>query len=78
MKEFIKWLEETKGFTHKSAQDSSSRLRRIIQVSRKSNVNRINSSDFENKEEFKNMSVSVRSQLRRTYNLYQEFSANDN
>ena len=74
MKEFTCWLENKKGFSHKSAQDVCSRLRRIVILSNKTDINSIKSLDFETNNTFQSLSLTVKSQLRRAYKLYQEYS----
>lgn len=77
--EFSSWLKSNKGFTHASAKDAASRLKRASsfcqldwEADATSNVSLLNSS-----EAFQQLTVSVKSQLRRSVKLYGEFLAAD-
>lgn len=75
---FSEWLETSKGFTHKSAHDANSRLKRIFDLTGKDTVSADTLSELAANENFLALSVCVKSQLRRTTRLfleYQEFTA---
>ena len=70
---FSEWLETSKGFTHKSAHDANSRLKRIFDLTGKENVSADTLSELAANENFLSLSVCVKSQLRRTTRLYLEY-----
>lgn len=70
---FIEWLETKKGFTHKSAQDANSRLKRIYDLTGKDSVNADTLAELAAIADFTSLSVSVKSQLRRTVRLHREY-----
>lgn len=70
---FVEWLETQKGFTHKSAQDANSRLKRIFDLTGKDSVTADTLAELAANEDFTSLSVSVKSQLRRTVRLHREF-----
>jgi hypothetical protein len=72
---FRKWLEDYKGLKQKSAGDVISRLKRVnklIEVDSAAPYEKILLS-LENNEEFKNLSLFVKPQLRQAIKLYKEF-----
>lgn len=70
---FSEWLETSKGFTHKSAHDAHSRLKRIYDLTGKDSVNADTLTELAANENFLALSVCVKSQLRRTTRLYLEY-----
>jgi DNA (cytosine-5)-methyltransferase 1 len=73
--DFFNWLIANKRFCHASAKDTVSRLKRVGTFC-KPNWNAgaaVNLTALGNAEEFGNLTVSVRSQLRRAISLYSEF-----
>ena len=72
---FSEWLMKEKGFSHKASHDAESRLKRVLVLLGTDNVPKDAVTLLENTAEFKMLSVSVKSQLRRTAKLYLEFTA---
>lgn len=70
---FSEWLETSKGFTHKSAQDAHSRLKRIYDLIGKDSVNADTLTELSSNTNFLALSTCVKSQLRRTTRLYVEY-----
>ena len=70
---FSEWLEETKNFTVKAAMDATSRLKRVQRLIDSEKIESDVVSKLENNDEFKSLSVTVKSQLRRTARLYLEY-----
>lgn len=78
MNAFQRWLMDEKGFSTKSARDTICRLKRLEAIAPYSNrvdydfyLHTLNSNPA-----FSMLSVYVKSQLRRSRNLYHEFSKN--
>ena len=78
MNAFQKWLMDEKNFSLKSARDTICRLRRLESISPYSDqvdndlyIHMLNSNPT-----FSELSVYVKSQLRRSRNLFHEFSKN--
>lgn len=74
---FREWLKINKGFTHKSAHDANSRLKRIYDLTGKDTVNTDTLTELAGNASFASLSVSVRSQLRRTTRLYLEYKESE-
>lgn len=74
---FSEWLETNKGFTHKSAHDAHSRLKRIYDLTGKDSVNADTLSELATNANFLALSVCVKSQLRRTTRLYLEYQESE-
>lgn len=77
---FVEWLEKEKGISNKSAHDVSSRFRRIQKITNIKDVRKISLEKFEKNKAFQELSVDIRSQLRRAYSLmaeYEEKRGND-
>lgn len=74
-REFSIWLKSNKGFSDAAANDVSSRLRRACSFYDIDWEADLDSNLFSlgRKEEFKQLTVSVKSQLRRSVKLYAEF-----
>jgi hypothetical protein len=72
--EFVEWLIENKGVSRKSAHDVASRFRRLQKISNIKDVNKMSMDNIEKKKSFQELSVGVRSQLRRAYALMKEFN----
>lgn len=70
---FINWLLEEKGISKKSAHDYASRLRRATQLLEKNELDVNALGELEKIDNFKTLSVSVKSQVRRTVRLYLEY-----
>lgn len=79
MEDFKRWLIKAKGLSEKSSRDVVSRLKRVQRI------HSFKSGDKENKilnalaecDEFNNLSMFIRSQLRRSVRLYKEFQAKE-
>ena len=74
-REFCSWLKSNKGFSDAAANDVGSRLRRACSISELDWKADLDSNLFtlSREAEFKLLTVSVRSQLRRSVKLYTEF-----
>ena len=70
---FDEWLMNNKNFTEKSARDARSRLKRIQYLIGDTSIPDNILSILNNNSEFKRLTMSVRSQLRRTAKLYLEY-----
>lgn len=70
---FLDWLLEEKKLSQRAAKDVISRCRRICKIL---NINKFESSTIERLNinvEFSEKSMFIKSQLRRAYNLWNEF-----
>lgn len=74
---FCEWLEKTKGFTPKSAHDAQSRLKRVFELTGKQTVNANTLTDLAVNPSFLSLSISIKSQLRRTTKLYLEYQESE-
>ena len=74
---FCEWLETSKGFTHKSASDAHSRLKRIYDLTGKNSVTENTMNDLATNANFLALSTCVKSQLRRTTRLYLEYQESE-
>lgn len=70
---FLTWLHDTKHLEFRSARDVISRLRRAFNILDTQEVSSESLTELEKSDEFKGLSITVRSQLRRAINLYNEF-----
>jgi len=70
---FSEWLEKNKGMSRKSSHDVASRLKRAMAILGTENISGEDVSKLEGKEEFQALSLTVKSQLRRSIRLYAEF-----
>jgi hypothetical protein len=75
--EFSNWLKSDKLFTDASASDVCSRLRRVVSICPMNLDADLDSNLFAlgQKKEFKGLSASVKSQLKRSVKLYKEFQS---
>lgn|GEM_PF-1121999 len=73
--EFSNWLKSNKAFTDASASDVCSRLRRVLSICPMDLEAELDPNLFAlgQKKEFKGLSASVKSQLKRSLKLYKEF-----
>lgn len=76
MEDFSKWLCEKKNYTERSARDVSSRLKRVRVLLNVEKVNTNTIDELEKVDGFKGLSMSVRSQLRKSVRLYLEYCDN--
>lgn len=74
MEDFKKWQEEYKQITHKVAMDNSSRVKRALDMLDTDNITQSCLANLEMNDRFKNLSPSVKSQIRKAVRLYIEFS----
>jgi hypothetical protein len=73
--EFTQWLMSEKGFTTKAAHDVLSRLKRVQKLLDSEEIPDDVTTKLEASDEFKEISMCVRSQLRRSAKLYIEYKA---
>ena len=72
---FENWLKTEKEFTVKAAHDVVSRLNRVKQILSIDSIDNLTLAQLEKSDSFKELSVSVKSQLRRSVRLNLEFQA---
>lgn len=72
---FNEWLMQEKGFSLKVSHDIASRLKRVQKFLDTDKIHEGSLSGLEAISEFKDLSMSVKSQLRRAIRLYNEFQA---
>lgn len=72
--DFATWLEKEKGFSHKGSRDAESRIKRVKGLLKDSSITQETITELEKISDFTNLSISVKSQLRRSVKLYLEFS----
>ena len=77
MEEFKIWLCNNKKYTERSARDVCSRLKRVCIILGQENVENCNIDDLESNEDFKELTMSVRSQLRKSVRLFFEYKDRD-
>lgn len=73
--DFCEWLINNKGFSTKASHDAQSRLKRVLALLGTSEVPENAVELLEKNPNFKQLSVNIKSQLRRTSRLYLEFNA---
>lgn len=73
---FSEWLENNKGMSHKSSHDVASRLKRVMTILGVEDIATEVLDALEEKGEFQALSMTVKSQLRRSVRLYTEYKAN--
>lgn len=73
--EFTQWLMNEKGFKDKAAHDVLSRLKRVQKLLNSEKIPDDVIAKLEANSEFKEISMCVRSQLRRSAKLYIEYKA---
>lgn len=76
MEEFKNWLCVQKKYTERSARDVCSRLKRVYSLLYIETVDENTVDSLENNNEFKGLSMSVRSQLRKSVRLFLEYKSN--
>lgn len=74
---FSEWLQKERGFTLKASHDAASRLKRVQTLMSTDALPADVVEQLEKKPEFKELSMCVKSQLRRTSKLYLEYSASE-
>ena len=70
---FFNWLTTEKKFSKRSASDAVSRLRRALIILDTKNIDLTSLEELNSSPKFNNCSKFVKSQLRRTISLYNEF-----
>ncbi len=73
---FNEWLEKEKGFSLRASHDAMSRLKRVQKLLETNEITAKSLDKLEKVAEFKTLSMSVKSQLRRTIRLYNEYTLN--
>ena len=74
-KTFEDWLMQEKGLSYRSAQDVGYRLTRAMRIVDASDLNIFDIKDkLEASEEFIGLQKCVKSQIRRSINLYREYT----
>ena len=76
-KEMLQWLQTEKGLSNRSAHDVMSRLKRVLSLTNQSKVTNKTLALLDEVEEFNACSSFVKSQLRRSVRLYNEFGNKD-
>ena len=71
--EFIKWLQKEKNYKEKSAYDVASRLKRVKQILGTTKIPMDALEKIEKNDNFLKLTVSVKSQLRISLRLYNEY-----
>ncbi len=72
-KEFLTWLKTEKNMSERSARDTVSRLRRVLRIVGENSVCDNTMMKLNRADEFVTFSMYIKSQLRRSVTLYQEF-----
>lgn len=72
---FGEWLQKEKGFTQKAAHDAVSRLKRTQTILDTTEIPTDAVQQLESNAAFKELSICVKSQLKRTSKLYLEYIA---
>ena len=73
MEEYKKWLQDSKNLSYKVAMDNASRIKRAMAILCVENIGVDSIESLEKNEEFRSLSVSVKSQIRRAIRLYIEY-----
>lgn len=73
MEDFKNWLQDNKNITHKVSMDNASRVKRALSILGTDNITPCSLGELETNDNFMNLSVSVKSQIRRAVRLYIEF-----
>ena len=71
--EFLFWLITDKQLTERSSKDVISRLKRIVKLTQKPDIENIDYETFINSQIFLQQSMFIKSQLKRVFILYLEF-----
>lgn len=70
---FNEWLVKEKGFSERATIDIMSRLKRLKMILETNDIPQDALTAIEKKQEFQELSMCVKSQLRRTTRLYFEY-----
>lgn len=73
MVQFKQWLIHNKGLSDRSSNDVISRLKRVCKILNRSEISSDTVSALNQSSNFKALSTSVKSQLRRSIKLYEEY-----
>lgn len=71
--EFREWLMKEKQYSDRASRDVQSRLKRAISLSGEKDITPEILTKIEANTEFKGLSMSVKSQIRRAVKFYQEY-----
>lgn len=74
--EFREWLMKEKQYSERSSRDVQSRLKRAMSLSGGEEVTPKTLARLEDNTEFRELSMSVKSQIRRAVKFYQEYLSN--
>ena len=72
--EFLIWLESERNMSIRSARDVVSRLRRVVRLLGSDSLDITSLSELSEVDSFNNCSMFIKSQLRRSVNLYLEYA----
>ena len=72
------WLIEKKGYSKRSAQDVESRINRVKKILGVEKITEKTIKKLEENESFKELSVSIKSQMRVAIRIYLEFKGECN
>mgnify|MGYP004711980779 CR=1 FL=1 len=70
---FYEWLKNDKGMSERSSKDVVSRLKRVIRMTGLTDINNIKPATIEQSKEYTQLSTFIKSQLKRSVVLYNEF-----
>lgn len=76
--EFKEWLVKEKQYSDRASRDVQSRIKRTLTLINESKISDNTLSKLESNLEFNEISISVKSQLRRAVKLYQEYILSNN
>ncbi len=76
MTEWLEWLENNKSFSNKAARDVISRLKRVQHLIGEESIPKDAILRLATSKEFNQLSMCIKSQLRRAVRLYFEFKEN--
>lgn len=71
--EFLAWLETERGMSIRSSKDVVSRLKRVVNMIGTDEIKKNSAEKLQECEAFNTCSVYIKSQLRRSVNLYFEY-----
>lgn len=74
---FQEWLINNKKYSNKGSGDVISRMKRIKRILGKDEVDENSLMELQGKSEFAQLSMNVKSQLRRSIRLFLEFKSTD-
>ena len=74
MEKYKNWLQNYKHISHKVAMDNVSRVKRALSILGEDNITLHSLENLEINDDFKSLSVSVKSQIRRAVKLFIEYA----